>query len=45
MPLSLLRMCGGLLYLAFAAVAAAAQSDEIDDYVRAEMARRHIPGL
>jgi CubicO group peptidase (beta-lactamase class C family) len=45
MPLSLLRICGGLLYLAFAGVGAAAQSDAIDDYVRAEMARRHIPGL
>jgi D-alanyl-D-alanine carboxypeptidase len=44
MPVSLLRMGGGLLYVAFA-VSAAAQSDAIDDYVRAEMARRHIPGL
>ena len=45
MPVSLLRICGGLLCLAFPAIAAAAQSDAIDDYVRAEMDRRHIPGL
>ena len=45
MPVSLLRICGGLLCLAFPAIAAAAQSDAIDDYVRAEMVRRHIPGL
>ena len=45
MPVSLLRMGGGLLYGAFVAVAAAPQSDAIDDYVRAEMAHRHIPGL
>ena len=30
---------------AFVAVAAAPQSDAVDDYVRTEMARRHIPGL
>ena len=45
MPVSLLRITGGLLCLAFSVVAAAAQSDAIDKYVRAEMDLRHIPGL
>jgi D-alanyl-D-alanine carboxypeptidase len=45
MPVSLLRICGGLLCLAFSTFESAAQSDAIDDYVRAEMERRHIPGL
>jgi CubicO group peptidase (beta-lactamase class C family) len=45
MLVSLARICGGLLCLALSVVAAAAQSDAIDDYVRGEMDRRHIPGL
>jgi CubicO group peptidase (beta-lactamase class C family) len=45
MLVPLLRICGGLLCLAFSAAAAAAHSDAIDDYVRGEMDRRHIPGL
>lgn len=45
MTVSLLRICGSPLCLAFSTFVAAAQSDAIDDYVRAEMDRRHIPGL
>lgn len=45
MPVSLLRMCGGLLCLALPAVSVPAQSAAIDDYVRAEMVGQHVPGL
>ena len=44
MPVSLLRLCVGLLCLVLPAVVPA-QSDAIDDFVRAEMVRQHLPGL
>ena len=44
MPISLLRLCSGLLCLVLPTVGVA-QSDAIDDFGRAEMDRRHIPGL
>jgi hypothetical protein len=45
MPGFLRGICGGLLCLAFPTIAAATTLDAIDDYVRVEMDRRHIPAF